>query len=246
MYIYKTTNLINGKIYIGKSELSIFRKNYLGSGIILKRAIKKYSKKCFKKTILFKCSNKKELCEKEIYYIALYNSRDHNIGYNISEGGDGGSFKGRKHSEETKIKMRNSSKHLSGKDHPNFNKKASASTRRKLRRVRRLRPLIGLLNGMFGKKLSEENKLKMNAVPKIGKLNSMYGKKHSKKTISRMSIAMNGKKNPFFGKTHSDETRIKMSQSMIGRIPWNKGLTKENNDSLKCASEKLKIKLINN
>ena len=40
MIVYKTTNLINGKIYIGKDMKN--NPNYLGSGTILRRAIKKY------------------------------------------------------------------------------------------------------------------------------------------------------------------------------------------------------------
>lgn len=41
-YIYKTTNLINGKIYIGQMHITIFLGNkYLGSGKILKQAINK-------------------------------------------------------------------------------------------------------------------------------------------------------------------------------------------------------------
>lgn len=41
-YIYKTTNLINGKIYIGQKRSKKFLKErYLGSGKILKKAIKK-------------------------------------------------------------------------------------------------------------------------------------------------------------------------------------------------------------
>ena len=47
MIIYKTTNLINGKIYIGMSKNK--KENYLGSGIYLKYAIDKYGKENFKK-----------------------------------------------------------------------------------------------------------------------------------------------------------------------------------------------------
>ena len=51
MYIYKTTNLINGKIYIGQS-IRKFSKSYLGSGVKILNAIKKYGKENFKVEIL--------------------------------------------------------------------------------------------------------------------------------------------------------------------------------------------------
>ena len=46
MYIYKTTNRVNNKVYIGKS-MKTFNENYLGSGILLQKAIKKYGKESF-------------------------------------------------------------------------------------------------------------------------------------------------------------------------------------------------------
>ena len=91
MYIYKTTNLLNGKIYIGKR---VYRKKddnwYLGSGIYLNRAIKKYGRENFKKEILEWCNDKSHLCEREIYWINQLNSTNPKIGYNLSLGGEGG------------------------------------------------------------------------------------------------------------------------------------------------------------
>ena len=61
-YIYKITNLINGKIYVGKSERedSYHRKNYFGSGVIIRLAIKKYG--CFEEIeILSLCNSSQEL-----------------------------------------------------------------------------------------------------------------------------------------------------------------------------------------
>ena len=49
-YIYKTTNLLNGKIYVGKHKWSkegCLDENYLGSGTYLTRAIDKYGKENF-------------------------------------------------------------------------------------------------------------------------------------------------------------------------------------------------------
>jgi hypothetical protein len=47
--IYLTTNQINGKIYIGQT--SINKHGYIGSGKLLKKAIKKYGKNNFIRTI---------------------------------------------------------------------------------------------------------------------------------------------------------------------------------------------------
>lgn len=90
-YIYKTTNLINGKIYIGQKKSTIFLgEKYLGSGIELVSAIKKYGKENFKVELIEELPTKKKLDEREIYWIDKYNSRNKQIGYNIAEGGEGG------------------------------------------------------------------------------------------------------------------------------------------------------------
>jgi len=88
MQIYKITNKINGKIYIGKDTTN--DENYFGSGLLIKRAINKFGLVNFTKEIIDECFNKNQLCEKEKYWIKLYNSTDKSIGYNISHGGDGG------------------------------------------------------------------------------------------------------------------------------------------------------------
>lgn len=112
-YIYKTICLINNKIYIGQKWSSIFLGNkYLGSGIYLKNAIKKYGKANFKVELIDFYNTKEELDTAEKYYIDLYNSTDYNIGYNLSSGGYGpefGGFNGKHHNEETINKIRQAS-----------------------------------------------------------------------------------------------------------------------------------------
>lgn len=60
-YIYKITNLINGKIYIGQHTTSNLDDGYMGSGKILIRAIKKYGVENFRKEIQGFYENESEL-----------------------------------------------------------------------------------------------------------------------------------------------------------------------------------------
>jgi len=92
MVIYKTTNLINGKFYVGKDEKN--SPNYLGSGKILRIAIEKYGIENFKKEILEECLTRDELNNREKYWINELSATT--VGYNISEGGTGGQTKFKK------------------------------------------------------------------------------------------------------------------------------------------------------
>lgn len=85
--IYKTTNLHNNKIYIGKAKIN--DPVYLGSGVILKQAIEKYGKENFTKEIIEECDNF-IIDQREIFWIDKFNSTDRTIGYNIATGGTGG------------------------------------------------------------------------------------------------------------------------------------------------------------
>ncbi len=107
MVIYKTTNLLNGKYYIGKDQKN--NPEYLGSGMLLTKAIKKYGKENFKKEILEECVNKEELAKRERYWIERLDARNKTIAYNIGEGGDGGdNFSGHPDLEKIKKKISNS------------------------------------------------------------------------------------------------------------------------------------------
>lgn len=89
-YVYKTTNLINNKIYIGQHKANKFEPNkYKGSGFLLKEAFKKYGEENFKCELLEWCVDLENLNIKEKYYINLFQSQDPLKGYNLTEGGEG-------------------------------------------------------------------------------------------------------------------------------------------------------------
>ena len=90
MYVYKTTNLKTGLIYIGQhiqQKKKKYHKKYLGSGKLLKENIKEYGKENFSNEIIEYCNSMKELNEGEIFWIKEYDSTNPEIGYNISAGG---------------------------------------------------------------------------------------------------------------------------------------------------------------
>ncbi len=88
MYIYKITNTINGKWYIGKTNGR--DPNYMGSGKILKQAYAKYGQSNFNKEILETCSTEEELNLREIHWISSTNATIHPMSYNLVDGGTGG------------------------------------------------------------------------------------------------------------------------------------------------------------
>ena len=105
MVVYKTINQVNGKAYIGKDVQN--NPKYLGSGIDLQKAIKKYGKHNFKKIILEKCSNKEELWKREEYWLTLYNVKNNPNFYNRTNKAFG-AWEGREFkppSKKTKQKM---------------------------------------------------------------------------------------------------------------------------------------------
>ncbi|MBO5477363.1 MAG: hypothetical protein J6A15_06410 [Clostridia bacterium] len=89
-YIYKTTNNINGKVYIGKKESSMYIDSYYGSGKIIKRAIKKYGIDNFTNEIIYKSNTIDDLNANEKRLISEYKEKYGSNCYNIAAGGDGG------------------------------------------------------------------------------------------------------------------------------------------------------------
>ena len=142
-YIYETINMINGRKYIGKKKSSTFDNHYLGSGILLKKAIEKYGRENFKTTILKWCETREELNESERLFIEKNNAYKSNDFYNIAAGGEGGNtYAGKTYEEmlliKEKISHGNSGSNngnkgqYRGENNAMFGKKHSKESRRRI------------------------------------------------------------------------------------------------------------------
>lgn len=131
-YVYLTTNLVNGKMYIGQHICEEYDTKYYGSGKILVMAIKKYGLKNFKNEILYKANNADELNEKEKYFIELYRKKYKSLMYNIANGGTGGdTFSSKTEEEKEAFKEKMTKINRERCATPEFKEKISkASTKR--------------------------------------------------------------------------------------------------------------------
>lgn len=89
-YIYKTTNIVNGRVYIGKHCSEEYDNKYYGSGTILCKAIEKYGLTNFTNEIICTANTIEELNQLEKRYIRYYKEKYGRKCYNIASGGDGG------------------------------------------------------------------------------------------------------------------------------------------------------------
>jgi group I intron endonuclease len=214
MFIYKWTNLINGKIYIGltnniKRRLSKY-KNIKPTRPI-EFALRKYyynfndvndPKNQFKFEIIDKANNYDELNQKEIDYIEFYKMLGYEL-YNLKGGGRVGY-----HSEETRKKMSESHKGstLSEEHRKNISKAGkgrivSEETKKKLSESQKGN--TNTKNRQYTP-LSEEHKQKLSE--------SHKGKKASEESKKKMSESAKGNTS-HKGKVHSEETKKKLSEA---------------------------------
>ena len=116
MIIYKITNKITNKVYIGQTSIKLEArwKKHIYSALrnedkyIFHKAIRKYGAACFTLEIIDYAATKDELNEKEIYWIAYYNSKTPN-GYNMTNGGDGvvGCYRGEQYRQKMSNALKN-------------------------------------------------------------------------------------------------------------------------------------------
>ena len=86
-YVYKTTNLINGKIYIGIHSTEDLDDGYIGSGVAFRHAVNKYGKENFHKEIIHQCSSREKASNMEATLVTeSFCLKSTN--YNMRTGGD--------------------------------------------------------------------------------------------------------------------------------------------------------------
>lgn len=211
--IYKVTNLVNGKIYIGQTKQDFYkRKRYHlfclrnGCQFVFYRAMRKYGLDNFEWEIIDEAHNEKDIIQKEIYWIDFYKSyiyAENSNGYNMTIGGEG--TKGRIVSDETRKRL---SVSKSGKNHPFYGKKHSENHKQRI------------ADGNKGKFVSEETRKKMSDSQIDGK-HWNYGGTISDEHKKAISNANSGENHHFYGKNHSDETKEKIRKTKIGRFSVN-------------------------
>ena len=234
-YIYETTNLINGKKYIGKHISNKFDNNYYGYGIGLKRALNKYGKENFKIKILEEVEDLALLSKSETDYIIKINAVKDNNYYNNSYGGEDEGWSGinkmykekpdlwrrnrekssksqtgQKRTLETKTKISNSLKgRIFSEEH---RKNISESAKKRLSMLNKEeRYKIGLNFGTLGK-------------PSLIKGRTKYNSEQVRKATERMVRTKNSKE---WKETIGKDTAKKISQTRK-----EKGLAKGKNNPM--------------
>ena len=159
-FIYKTTNLINGRYYLGMHSTNRLDDGYLGSGKRLYYELNKYGRDNFKFEILEQFNSREELVQAEINLITEQDLKNPNC-LNLKSGGEGG------FSEESRIKGRvaaNIAKALLLQTDPEFKEKYYEAIRQ-------------------GQKRAKERGVKFS---NISEHYSWVGKKHKAETIEKM------------------------------------------------------------
>lgn len=225
--IYKITNVINNKIYVGSSinlksrkhqHFYRLEKQYHGNNH-LQSAYNKYGKDNFKWEIIEylpltedKEENKKLILEREQYWIDTLDVC--NTGYNINKNAEWNFC-----TEETKRKISEGNK----------GKIVTDEFR------------IKMSNIIKGRKLSEKNKERLKKLHTGNKYR--LGIKHTEESKKKMSSSLKGKVSPNKGKPMSEEQKVKIRNSKKGSIPWNLGKPMSEEQKIKVSNSKKGVPL---
>ncbi len=220
MYIYIIQNKINNKIYIGQTNNPKIRwwahKNPSSwkkqKHSHLYRSMEKHGKENFTFSVIHELNNQPDANDIEEFLIEFFDTRNHNIGYNIANGGNN-----KKMSDETKAKLSLAHK---GK---RLGKKASEETRLKMSVSQKGKNKGKILTQETKNKISKfqsERKRKPHSKKTKQKMSlTKMGKKFSEETKKNMSLAHTGKSSPKKGKSYNkNNTSTHKQCSECGKI----------------------------
>jgi group I intron endonuclease len=135
-YLYRITNQVNGKFYIGQSidpekrwKKHLAYSKQENKPQYIHRAMAKYGVACFILEVIATCRTPEDADAVEIELVEQYDSRNPEKGYNLCRGGEGG-WLGKKHSEESKEKNRQA--HLGKIASEETKQKQSSSMKKKV------------------------------------------------------------------------------------------------------------------
>ena len=218
-FLYRTTNLINGRFYIGMHSTDDLDDGYLGAGNALLKAVAKYGRENFKREILAFYPSREELAEAESNYVnpdwLLKNAK---VTYNIYKGGYGGI-------ERIPVSVRKRiSKKLMGHS-------VSERTRRLISKKNKGRPRTAREMGVI-----KQNADRARGVPRTLEVRAKISKAHkgvkkkpeaiekmrkkktgvprSEETKKKLSLLNSGQNHPQYGKPKSKETRRKIAETL--------------------------------
>lgn len=180
-FIYKTTNLINEKYYIGMHSTNDLNDGYMGSGKRLRRSLNKYGKENFKFEILEFLSDRISLKEREKELVSL-NEISKKECLNLTIGGQGGSgcgelngFYGKKHKPKIleKVILNLTNFNIKYKENLEFR---NSVYKKRIETILKNNDGIHPKN-FLNKKHKEESKKKMSEKAKLrtGNNNSQFG-----------------------------------------------------------------------
>jgi group I intron endonuclease len=230
-YIYLITNLLNSKVYIGKSinpagrwhdhkKVALgSREKYPNDFFAIHAAVAKYGVDNFQIEIIDQFDNEENAYSAETVMILLSCSNLKNYGYNCNLGGEGGIVP----NEETRQKLiaaQNRPERIKEKsdlmkkrhqDNPGFLSSVHKGNQYTKGKILTNEHKQNISDSLKGRIFSEEHKQKISEAVS-GENHPMYGTHLSEERKQIISERMTGENNPFFGKQHSLETMIRISE----------------------------------
>ena len=213
--VYKITNTLNNCIYIGVHATNKLEDGYMGSGTLIRKAIKESRKENFKKEILFFCNSKEEMFakEKEIVNLEFIKREDT---YNKVLGGSECTTLGMSHSQETKRKM---SERWKSRVISEETKRKMSESKKGISFTKEHKEKIGLSNSTrvisdeTRKKMSESRKKRITTEETRNKMReNIKNRVITDEIRQKLSIANKGK-------TLTEETKRKISESKTDKKP---------------------------